>query len=234
MYATYGALALAEATANAFIIINARKIVLDLNGICGTYLFALFTTDTRVFARLARIRALVLVIAHNNDRFIFLNETYHALRAGIGTKTATDAKICINVCNAVLDAYRANGTNRCAIAISKTAKPTGIRTAIHHRSRAAGRISLIFSLFFRRLAISVTVNESNARILRLHLYTEKLSQRVCGILTAGNAKIGLGFSASQSRRIIVTALKSASTAIYTGQASADIFNSFVLFYAEKF
>ena len=82
--------------------------------------------------------------------------------------------------------------------------------------------------------MTVTVNERHEVKRSGYLYTQNSAQRICCILRTGNAEIGLCPSLCHSRRIIVTALVAASTAIYAGQAGADLFLALVFLNAEEF
>ena len=61
-----GTLTYANAAVNTLIIVNRCQIILNGNCALRASLFALFATDTGVFASLACICALLLVAAHNN------------------------------------------------------------------------------------------------------------------------------------------------------------------------
>ena len=189
MNALYGAILCTKATSHAFFVINTRKIILDLHRIRGADLLALGASDAGIRASTARIGSLVLIIAHHDRCGISRHERDNRAGTCFCAKTATYAKLCINVRNAVLDAYRAYGTDRRALAESQASVSTGTGAAVYHRCRAAGRIALILRLVRGRLAVAVAMNERNATLLCLCFDSKHLSKRTCGVLTARNAKI---------------------------------------------
>ena len=132
MDAFYRTILCTKAASNALIIINARKIILDLNRICGAYLLAFGACNASIRASTARIRSLILVIAHHNGCRISRHERDDRARTGLCAKTATNAKLRIHVRNAVLDTYRAYVTDRHTLTVAKTSVSASTGAAIHH------------------------------------------------------------------------------------------------------
>ena len=70
--------------------------------------------------------------------------------------------------------------------------------------------------------MTVTMYKRHNVLGGFHSNAKNITERICRIHRTGNAKVRLCFPFRESRRIVIAALISASTAVDTGQTRADI------------
>ena len=199
----------------------------------GTSLFALFARDTSVLARLAGICALVLVAAIYRSCGFLGNHRNYMSGACFSANAATETTAGVDMRNSITDADSISCTDRSAVSATKAAVTAGIRTAKKHRCRATGAYSFISRLLGDGSARSVTMNECNYVLGRLDLDTEYLTKLLRGILRTGNTKVRLCLAFCKSYRIVVAALISARSTVYTGEARSDLLCFLVLLYTKE-
>ena len=214
-------------------IVDGCKIVLYGNGTVGTGLFTLFTADAGIFASLHGIGTLLFVAAHHNDPCFLGNHGYDMLGAFLAAQTAADTAGCHNTGNAVFEANCIVGTDIGTIPKTETAETAGVCSTVQHGCGTAGLYAVILSDFCHCIAVAVAGNKGNNVLDFLCFNAEKTADLVCHLLISGNTKTGFYSAFCQSCGIVVTALKSAGTAIDTGQTFSYVFFKRILLHIKK-
>ena len=96
-----GAYLAAFAAVDALLVIDSCKVILDYDSTRGTVLLAFSASDTTVFAELAHLRALVMVITGNGNASRVADKVYYRVRAFLNAHSAADALTSIDVSNTV-------------------------------------------------------------------------------------------------------------------------------------
>ena len=221
------------AAGDALAVIDNGKVVFHVDRIRRAGLFAFFAGDTAVCAFLANDCAFFFITANNYCFCICRNERDYSLGAGLYAKTATDAKLFVYPCNAVLNADGVLGTNRGAISATYTSIDAGFRAAVYKTFGLAAFNAFVDGFFFRGSVVSVAVNESRAAFNGICLDTEDGGNFLCHGCGTGNAEVGFRALLYDSFCIAVAACVAACAAVCTGKTFAYTANSLVAFNAHK-
>ena len=141
----------------AFIIVNDRHVVRDLDRAVGADLLAFLTADTAAGADLARDSALVLVAAGNENALNVSHQRDQVVRTFLGTHAASNTILRIDARYTVVNANSALGTDSGAVAKTETAVGTVSFAAVKQLCRLTGLDTLIFHLILRLFTVAGTV-----------------------------------------------------------------------------
>ena len=233
--AVYRASSRTLTAASAEGVIYGREVVDNLDSAILTGLLTLHTADTAVGAYLSCQGTLIVVGALNDNSGGVLDKVNDTVGTLSYTDTAANTLSRVNLSNAVLDEDSVLGTNNGTVAVAKAGKVTYLVTAVNHVSGKAGLVALVLELSFGNTAGAVTSNVSNLLYNVCRLNTEDGSNLLCGIVTAGNTKVGsLGSLFSKSFSVAVTAGEAAGAAVGAGQTLTDSYSSLVLLYRKEY
>lgn len=207
----------AKTASDAFFIIYLREIVFNVNCVFRTTHFTFFASNTAVCTFFANGGAFFLVTAHNRNLCICGNEGDDALGAGLNAKTAADAELFINSCNAVFNADGAFGANGSAIAATDTAVYAGFGAAVDKTFGFTALDAFVNGFIFRRFGDTVAVNERHAAFHSFCFNAEDSGNFFRNRRSTRNAKVCLCALFDDGFCVTVAARVSARAAVCAGQ-----------------
>ena len=233
--ASYGTNSRALSATGAEGVIDGCKIVLYLDGSVGAGLLALHASDTAVGADLTGNRALVVVGALNCNLYGIVDQLDDMVGAGSCADTSTDTLLRIDICNVVYDADSVLRTYINAVAVSEAGVDTGLVSGISKVCGETATKSLIVELSGGSVAGAVAGNVCNLFHNVLSLNAESVGNTLSGIVSTGDAEVGLSLLAfAESLGVTVAAAIAAGSAVCAGEAVSDCYGGFVFLNAEEY
>ena len=235
VYALYWAGFAASAAVGALFVIYYGKIVLNDDSAARAYLFALAACYTSVFAILAHLCALVVVVAGNGNARSVADKMDYTVGTFLSAKTASYALFGIDGSGSlVVYAYSISRAYLYAIAVAKAGEGAEVIAGVIDVCRLAGLRTVIIVLFLFGKAKTVAGNVSNLLDNVSRFNAHNLCDIVCRAVTSGNTEVdSIGFALGESLCIRIASGKSASTAVCTRQAVADSNGALVLFNSKE-
>ena len=188
---------LAHTAVDAFFIINASKVVFNLDCTLGTIFLTFHTSYTAVGANLAHLGAFVVAGAFNNNAGGVVDKVDNMIGTGFGAKSAADTFSGVDFGNSLFlaDGYGITGTYIYAIAVAEAGEGTVAVTRKGHICRYAGFNSVINVLSFRGKTGAVAGYVGNllynVTCCKTHNFTDTAGDTVA----AGDTKAGvIGFT----------------------------------------
>lgn len=229
IYCSDGALLDAFSAAGAFFGIDLGTEIVYRNRTVFAGLNALHAADTARFAFLASEGTLVMILAKHGGVGLFEREHFNkSLGAGFNALTASTAgkgiyfRHAVAKLNCVIFAYSH------AVSVTEAAVNAFFRAAENLHCHTAAFNSAVFELGFGISVMTAAKDDSRHGFYFSCGKTGDFSDSLCGIVSAGGTKSGVGgFSLGKSGGIAVTARKSAGTAVGTGEAFSDSLSLFV-------
>ena len=149
VYALYWAGFAASAAVGALFVIYYGKIVLNDDSAARAYLFALAACYTSVFAILAHLCALVVVVAGNGNARSVADKMDYTVGTFLSAKTASYALFGIDGSGSlVVYAYSISRAYLYAIAVAKAGEGAEVIAGVIDVCRLAGLRTVIIVLFF--------------------------------------------------------------------------------------
>lgn len=210
----------AVAAANAFLLVNLGKEVLDMNGIMRAGLLAFHTANAADLAGLAGLAALIMVAAeYHSFLMVQWDEIDNTFRAGLNADFAGTAGFWIDFGNAV--GIDVNGVVRAgsfAVAKTETSVGAGFTTGIELRCSFAAQVSMVFhgstTLFFAAFAH----NHCSLRFQRTSGNAENLCNFRRSVCAAWGTEGGVSaFALGEGGSVAGTSGVSAGTAVGAGE-----------------
>ena len=233
--ASYGTNSHALSATGTETVIDGSEIVLYLDCAVWAGLLALHASDTTVRTDLTGNRALIVVRTVNGHLYGIVNDLNDVVGAGSCADTATDTLLRIDICNVVYDADCVLGTYLNAIAVSKTSVVTGLITGISKICGETATKSLIVELSGGSVAGAVAGNICNLLNYVLSLNAESGGNTLSGIVSTGDAEVGLSlFAFAKCFCVTVATAITTSSAVCTGEAVSDCYGGFVFLNAEEY
>ena len=233
--ASYGTNSRALSATGTETVIDGSEIVLYLDCAALTGLLALHASDTTVRTDLTGNRALIVAGALNDDLDGIVCDLDNVVGAGPCADTATDTLLRIDICNVVYDADSVLGTYLNAIAMSETSVVTGLITGISKVCGETATKSLIVELSCGSVAGAVAGNVCNLLNYVLSLNAESGGNTLSGIVSTGDAEVGLSLLAfAESLGVTVAAAIAAGSAVCAGEAVSDCYGGLVFLNAEEY
>ena len=224
----------ARATACAKVVVDGSEVILNGDCAVGTGLLALHTADTAVLTVLTYVSALIIVGAFNDNAYGIVEKVDNAVGTLTNADATADTLLGINARYAVLDSDSVLGADSRAVTVSKTGEGAELVSTVRHISGKAGLNALIFVLLLIDAAGTVAGYESNLFYNVLCFNAEDRSDLLCGIVTAGNAEIGLvGALFCKSLSVSVASGVAASATVSAWETVTDRNGSLVLLNGEE-
>ena len=192
--------ALTGSAARTLVVIYYGKIVNERYCSFGTALYALSASDTAVGAVFAHVRALLSVVALNDNALGVLDKMNKSVGTYVNADTAAYTLYGIDVGDTVfIYADSRARTSLHTVAVTKTSKGTETVTGKVHVRRMAGFGSCVNIFLFVGVARTIT---RNVRHSLNHVGSFNAQHRgnvPCGTVATGNTKVGVSLLALGER-----------------------------------
>lgn len=233
MDAMHGAAVLALSAADTFFVIDHGEVVFHVDRVFGAILFAFSATDTTLDTRLADGGAFIVVGTLDDDFHGVVDKMNDMVGAFTCADAASHALAGIDVSHALLDADRVMRADSRAIAVAEASEGAESVAGKCHIGGFTGLGTVVFELA-ASFTVAVTSDVSDLFHDVCGFHAEDVGDTLRGSVTAGNAEVRLiRFALGKGCRIAVATGETAGTAVGTGEALADGFRLFVLFYGEE-
>jgi len=231
-----GTYVMTSTAAGTLIIIDNRKIILDLDSSHRTGLLALHTTDTTIVASLTGHGTLIVAGALNYNASALSKHMNNAIGTGLCTKATADTLNGIDLCYTIFlaDVNSILGTNRYAVAVSKAGIGTRGVAGIIKLCSLTGLNAVVNVLSVLRLAMAVTGNVCNRNGNITGIKAKDLTNLSGNVSAAGDTKAGIvALALTKSLCVSVTSGISAGTAVSAGKTVTNSNYLFIFLYCKE-